>query len=435
MGAVKAAINERLHSCTNDSHDDGDAEDLGEFAAGSADMLVNILLDIATLALGEERVESGEFTAADTTPTMIDTNQDPLLVELCQMLDLDLWQADGVEQSSDSPKRNCKTCRNAGERAACVNALLHLEALQAQGSLLRTGKMSLPIDSLLGHSVTPVWDLTPLSRAIERTAADQGLVIMHAMPDASGLPTVGYQGDWQDFISLAVRVPSSVVYLEQMVYDPDLVITRVLDEYQKKLHLSDLLVALGGPQNDETGDTEHWLWERLRTKIVQWDTYRGVVPRVCCLWCHEGIGHVWQRETEWHIDCARTLVEGVEEALTIARDEAGERSQQHTAQFHELATQMAHHPRFREATSDAKREFMAEQLFGDVLRAERLPFAPARIAARASLIHWWDVDPNERVTMAERARQLSAEGESKRSIAAILGMSEAKVSAALNERQ
>lgn len=102
------------------------------------------------------------------------------------------------------------------------------------------------------------------------------------------------------------------------------------------------------------------------------------------------------------------------------------RSAEEAKRLHERASEMARHPRFPEATSEAKREHMARELFPNEDRRDQRD-----IAERAALVYWWDVEPMERVTKAERVRELYDAGESIRGIAAALKMSEAKVRAAL----
>jgi len=103
------------------------------------------------------------------------------------------------------------------------------------------------------------------------------------------------------------------------------------------------------------------------------------------------------------------------------------------AQLHELASLLALHPRFAEAKSQERREYMAERLYGEVLND---PAGPLRIdvgslVRRASLIHWWEVEPAETASIAERVRSLRQGGESILNIAAAVKISPARVRAAL----
>jgi len=90
---------------------------------------------------------------------------------------------------------------------------------------------------------------------------------------------------------------------------------------------------------------------------------------------------------------------------------------------------LAEHPRFKEANSQEKREFIAEKLFGPELEAHDYHFGVVAIARRASLIYWWEVEPAEQATIADRVRALRDRGTSIRNIAATVKISEAKVRA------
>jgi hypothetical protein len=435
LEAVQDALRERLGEFGGVQDEGWSSERLAMYGAGYADTVVTILLDIAALVVGEEAVEQPDFSAADITPTMIDTVQDPLLIELCQLLDLDLWQ--GEQLALDRPLSEYPEAEyRAGERAAITQALMHVEALRAKGSLLRSGKMSISFDRHLGHALTPVQDLFGLSGEMERAAGDHGLIVVRGVPDVSQLPSMGYAGDWRDFLALAAHTHARLLYLERVIYDPDVLALDTIPRERGPIpgQRAGLIRQYSDDAEDNEGEDEgNWLGARLRAALSPWDDYRGTVAHVCGIWCHEGVAHVWQRETEWHVACNEALLAAYEEARQADREDRRNESKQHAQRLQELAVEMARHPRFAEATSDAKRTFMAEQLFGDILRSEPLSYTAEKVAARAHLIYWWDIEPAEWATQAERVRELRTQGKSIRHIAAELRMSEARVRAASSE--
>lgn len=249
--------------------------------------------------------------------------------------------------------------------------------------------------------------------------------------DASGtdlhLPTVACTGDARSFVSLAAQAGVKLLYLTMEHYDPDRLAARLAAEQSGHPDL----IAIGEPDPDNS--SEDWLRERVREAIAQWDTYQGAVGRIRAVWCIESIAHTWWRETEWHDACCWAAEAVWEEVEHVAEEHRVFRREEDALRLHQLATELAHHPRFPEATSEAKREFMAQQIFSDSLAEAELRFISRRIAQRAQLIYWWEVELVERVAKAERARNLRAQGESIRNIAAVLKMSETKVRAALEE--
>ena len=78
---------------------------------------------------------------------------------------------------------------------------------------------------------------------------------------------------------------------------------------------------------------------------------------------------------------------------------------------------------------------MARQLFPELAETggQWPGYYVGTVARRAGLIYWWDVEPGERAALAERVRAMKKQGESNRTIAAVLKISDAKVKQALDE--
>lgn len=103
------------------------------------------------------------------------------------------------------------------------------------------------------------------------------------------------------------------------------------------------------------------------------------------------------------------------------------KSKEDAIRIQQYADRLADHDRFPEAGNDTKREYMASQLFPDQTSDIR------SIVALARAIYWWDVEPLERVTKAERVLELRAQGYAIRNIATMVRMPESKVRAALTD--
>jgi hypothetical protein len=242
-------------------------------------------------------------------------------------------------------------------------------------------------------------DLDPLRADIKRMAEERGLVVVPETPDTSGMAPVQYSGDWPAYVELAARAGAVLLYVAAPQHDPERWAGFVAGQ------------SPAPHDPDVPHDPEAWLHQRLREAAAPWDDYTGRVGWISCVWCREGVAHHWDIGTDWHDAC-----------------------------------ELAYHPRFPEATNDAKRVFMAEQLFSNAIdelqeaSGHSYTYQLGRInaqavAERATLIYWWEVEPTERASKAERARDLRRQGESIRNIAAVLKMPEGRVRAVLEQEK
>jgi DNA-binding NarL/FixJ family response regulator len=87
---------------------------------------------------------------------------------------------------------------------------------------------------------------------------------------------------------------------------------------------------------------------------------------------------------------------------------------------------MTNHERYAEATNEAKRAFMAQQLFPMRSRQEC-----REIAEIASLIYWWEIEPAQKAAKTEQAIEMFKKGATLSYIAATLKLSEQRVREAL----
>jgi len=267
-------------------------------------------------------------------------------------------------------------------------------------------------------------NLTELWVAIRAGATARELPVFDDLPalprgydDDIACPIARWSGEWEDFLDLAARARARLVYLVGLSFDRDAELrTRAGDA-----------TALDDTVADEASDeAAGWLLTRLRDQTEEWAGREGELMSLTCAWVRDGVFHSFQREAEWFAAFDAAAGSVLTEAEAVETENRRLRSVEEAKRLHERACEMARHPRFAEATSEAKREHMAGQLFPNLSLRDRRD-----IAERAALIYWWDVEPIERVTKAERVRALYDAGESIRGIAAALKMSEAKVREAL----
>jgi hypothetical protein len=261
-------------------------------------------------------------------------------------------------------------------------------------------------------------------------ATTSGLVVFEGSPDLEDVPAVTWRGDWETFVALARQAKATLLYVHQWEYDPDAMIDEVVGERS------------GSAYDDEEDDDQFealedgatWLSERLREVIAPWERYRGAPMSLECIWLKDGVAHQWGNAAAWALEQREAFQAALTSAQQVDPRDRVRLSQEAAQKLHAYAYIMAIHPRFPDAKSEEKRTFMAERLFGEDLRKED-PFHqifPHSIARRASLIYWWDIEPAERASVEERARELHRNGVSVRNIAATLHISEAKVRAALS---
>lgn len=273
-------------------------------------------------------------------------------------------------------------------------------------------------------------ELDELSATIKQMAIDRGLIVFDDLPDISKLSGAVWKGDWPDYLDLAVHTHAPLLYLKEWRYDYDGMIEEVVEDETGPR--STLETEITAEAEAETGSGA-WLRARLHEALTPWIAYHDHVFSVTSVWVKEGVAHHWSYEAKWYHAYRAALDAVLSEAQQVEREHRTLRSVEVARKLHDYATQLALHPRFPEATSEEKREFMASQLFPNLDSDMHGYRTAVSIAKRAVLIYWWDVEPVEKATKAERTRALRAQGESIRNIAGILKMSEAKVRAALNE--
>lgn len=272
-------------------------------------------------------------------------------------------------------------------------------------------------------------DFEQFCERVRSAANDADLLVFDGVPDLTNLPVVRWQGEWHTFIDFAQKANATLLYLHEWRYDPDALIDGIVHD-QRTTPMAD---DDEGEELGELDEGDQWLRDLLKDAVSPWNIYRDTPLTLSCVWFKDGVAHQWEDQAEWAEGHREAVQAVLDKAEQVHRREHGSRSEAAAQKLHVYAHLLAMNPRFTEAKSEEKREFMVERLFGDDLRKEPASYRllPHLIARRAMLIHWWDIEPAERATIGERARQLYQDGESIKSIAAILRISEAKARAAV----
>lgn len=246
--------------------------------------------------------------------------------------------------------------------------------------------------------------------------------------------SVDHLGSWQNCIDQARGAGATIIYVHADTADPDALLSPIADR-------AGLLVdELDGSVRYAYDDP--WLnaddGQKVRTAslaIVTWIESKqselskgaGDAETLLVLWVLEGIVHTWSAIARQWDDTLAMIRDESESLLTTLAQAQSEIPGFTTSGYDVRARQMAEHPRYHEATNESKRGFMAARLFSvDEYEARQ-------IAERAVLLHWWDIEPSQREARRVSIQSLQAEGLSVRAIAQHLGLTEAKVRAALND--
>jgi hypothetical protein len=274
--------------------------------------------------------------------------------------------------------------------------------------------------------------LDDLLTAMQVGTAARGLAVWDHLPplltdtnERTTYPVAHWFGEWEPFLDLAVKAGAKVVYLGNVAFNRETELLEATDEVGYQDDPDPDADAEAVEENLPVGSTQ-WMLARLRARTEQWAMHEGALMTVTCLWLKDGVAHIFRQQAEWH-GAFEEMVHRVLDEADAVREEG---SAEETSRLHGLAEEMVRHPRYIEATSEAKREYMAQQLFPD-----EHPWACRQIALLAALHHWWDVAPSEHASKVQQVRDLYDAGQNITSIAAILKMSRDKVKALLAETQ
>lgn len=261
---------------------------------------------------------------------------------------------------------------------------------------------------------------------IRQAAIRMGLTIIPVIPHlpmlGKGAPTVLCPlvectgDDCEEFLAMAQQAAVTIIYAESRKFCLNSIYREALEE-------------LLGEQVEEEELVEEYPWfaQRLEERVGHFRARTGEVDRIACMWFAGSVAHRLIITAPWSDECCDTINSILKEMLETQAVERTVWSEQEAVRLKKLADQLARHERFPEASSEGKRRHMAEQLFPTEVGQHK------HLAELAALIYWWDVEPQERVTKADRALALYRSGESIKNVAAILKLPESKVRAAIKQ--
>lgn len=256
---------------------------------------------------------------------------------------------------------------------------------------------------------------------IKKAAEALDIVVFPAMPDLDKLRVVAAWPNtcWKSYLDFAVRAKASVLYLCEPNYDPEREIDMAIEQLES--------MEMNEYRTDRLSDTERaWFRTRLQERLREWDNHIGQIACAMACWFGERVIHKFFAAERWYDDIDSAITSAIDDAKAVLRDDRRLQSSDESVRQFKLAEQMARHERFIEAKSDAKRQFMAQQLF-----PEEDALSANDIANKAVLYHWWYVEPGQRVTNVEKCRELYEQGETIRGISAMLGMPQTQVKKAI----
>jgi hypothetical protein len=277
-------------------------------------------------------------------------------------------------------------------------------------------------------------DLRPLLTTMTADAEARGMVVcpqLLGFPDRekAPYPFLEWEGTDRDYVTLAETAGVRVFYAGGLPFDRDDELSRRVSKYGYWEEDDSEEDPEGKPAEKSTilfEGSAPWALDRLKKRTRQWKDRDGELLMIQCVWFSDGVAHVWQRDADWYDDFNEAVERVVEETQTLNSERAWTASKKTKERIIARALELAHHPRFRDATSEAKRSFLAQQVFPDAVGRE-LDVIPDE----AMLQYWWEIEPEIQKANAEKVWRLHQAGESLATIAATVGISAPKVKAIL----
>jgi len=216
-------------------------------------------------------------------------------------------------------------------------------------------------------------DLTDIVKAIENSAKERGFLIYPDLPNLSHVPVASWQGDWQSFLDFASQAKVDMLYLRKECLNMERSVQSIMTQAGFRF----------SGYNSNRVDAEA-LFNRILEHVGKFKAHDG----------------------------KKELDRQAQAALADAEHQ----------RLHALADQMVQNERFTEAKSEAKRSYMASQLFPAESHENHI-----LIAELAFVIHWWHYEPDERAAKMQKAKELYSQGVSPKYVAGLLQMPEAQV--------
>ena len=246
---------------------------------------------------------------------------------------------------------------------------------------------------------------------LQRAAAERGIVLFRGLPEYVGprreqatYRTAEWSGDLDGFLDVAKAAGVALAYA-------------FIDVFRYQAAIDDALADAG----DDARELAR-LRAALEKKTKHLSKHDGETVGLQCEWLKDGVLHHFEHdEAEWYDEFVAITYEIAEQQERAAVQEASAESDAEDKRLRALGEQLARHPRFAEANSDARRRFVAAQLFPN-------EEAVGMIVEYADMLYWWDVEPKEREQTAKQVRKLYDSGMTMRAISGKLNISADRVS-------
>lgn len=271
-------------------------------------------------------------------------------------------------------------------------------------------------------------DLEIIVKEIEDEAVKRQFLICHVDEEVD-LPFVTWSRQLSDFLDFATRIGVAVLYLRVLNQTENHLlhfigevveheITRVLKSFPVAGEDSVLVHRLLRQPRLGNSDKIDELKAKLRRDIE--DKFKKNIKRerlvkVECTCVYNGIAHLLAFQDDSYLEDRNAIFRVVSEKVSdvefinilenMNKPPLEEVPEIKSDKVKELANTMAQHERFIEAKSEAKRIYMAEQLFPDESVETYV-----QVAEQAFLVHWWHYEPLERSSKIERAVELYRKG-------------------------
>lgn len=246
--------------------------------------------------------------------------------------------------------------------------------------------------------------------------------------------SVDHTGSWQECVDQARGAGASIIYVHADSADIDALLVPIaerahllVEESNGVVHYAYEDVGLDDEEDQDVRKVSMAIIDWLESKQSELSNELGELETLLVLWARDGITHTWSAIARRWED-RLTVIRAESDPLLAQFAQIYEAMPGYSASRHDgQARQLAEHPRFRDATSEAKRIYLASRLF-DVDEQDA-----RSIAERATLIHWYDIAPMQSKAQREAVQSLKNEGFSVRAIAQQLGITEAKVRSSFSD--
>jgi len=318
-------------------------------------------------------------------------------------------------------------------------------------------------------------NLKQIVKEIEREAEKRNFVIFPVTSLDTDLPQVASSHGLVEFLNIASSLGIKILYLHTQKYTevdflecleersmiqferfvtlhaPNGGTTRYGDSISNGTSIESLRTRLYRIQNRSKFEAETTKLKEFQKEMITLVREGCVKNRrydqlesITCFWVLEGLAHsityddsTVATEAEASIDPAITKIlsessfrHRLEECLQDNSEDEVKEPLLSDSKTQESANIMAQHERFVEAKSEAKRVYMAGQLF-----PKESPESLASIAEQAFLIHWWHYEPMERSVKLDRALSLHQKGVALEHISGNLQIPKSQIKEAIAQKR